>query len=865
MNPEQQRRDDTGADWKQWGPYLAERAWGTVREDYSDHGDAWEHFPHDHARSRAFRWSEDGLGAISDSQQRLCFSFAFWNGQDPILKERIFGLTGNEGNHGEDAKEYWWYLDSTPTHSWMRWRYMYPQCEFPYEELARENRARGRNDPEFELNDTNAFADDRYFEITADYAKADVDDWCIEMRIRNAGPEAAPLHVLPTLWFRNTWSWGLDDRRPVLTATGLRLIAEHAELGRMQLSCESAAATAVTCENESNGARLWGQPAGERSPKDGINDRVVHGLPTVNADGVGTKGALWHQLVIAAGATEVIRLRLGPTEAGIDATWHDTMATRTREADQFYNELTPVGTSTEEAMILRQALAGMLWSKQWYHFDVERWLDGDPAGPPPAEGRRAGRNAEWRHLNNADIISMPDVWEYPWYAAWDLAFHCVALAHVDATFAKDQLTLMCREWYMHPNGQLPAYEWAFGDVNPPVHAWAALRVFEIDGGTDYAFLKRIMHKLLINFTWWVNRKDSDGKNVFAGGFLGLDNIGPIDRSAKLPLDAMLEQSDGTAWMAMYCLDLMEVAIALSDHDAVYQDIATKFFEHFTYIADAIHSRGLWDETDGFYYDVLQLTDGARLPLRVRSMVGILPLVATSTLGAATLSKNEEFAGHMRWFIEHKPEFAKNANYMHQRGDGNGQLLAIVSPDRLDRVLAYLLDEQEFLAPHGIRALSAVHQQHPFSLDLDGVSFDVGYEPGESASGLFGGNSNWRGPIWFPVNYLVIEAVRRFARFFGDDHLVECPTGSGNMTTLTHVADEISDRLIGLFRNDANGRRPCFGADQRMQQDPAWHDNLLFHEYFHGDNGAGLGASHQTGWTGLVADLIMRRGAGTVQP
>jgi hypothetical protein len=861
-NPERDRIAGGDPRWKSWGPYLSERAWGTVREDYSAHGEAWDYFPHDHARSRAFRWSEDGLGAISDSQQQLCLGFAFWNGEDPILKERIFGLTGNEGNHGEDAKEYWYFLDSTPTHSWMRWRYLYSQHEFPYRQLVDVNRSRGRRDPEFELLDTGVFDDDRYFEVTIDYAKASPADWCIELRVRNAGPDIAVLHVLPTAWFRNTWSWGDDSQRPAISLgpDGTYLIADHPTLGSMTLRSDTES-TALFCENESNAARLWNAPVGSRAPKDGINDHVVNGLDTVNHDGAGTKAALWHRLTVAPGATETIRLRFGPSSsAPFDPSFASIIQAREAEADAFYADIARAGVSPEDAMIMRQAFAGMMWSKQWFHFDVERWLDGDPGLPPPPDSRRRGRNNEWRHLNNADVISMPDPWEYPWYAAWDLAFHTVAIAHIDADFAKEQLRLMCREWYMHPNGQLPAYEWAFGDVNPPVHAWAAMRVFEIDGATDFDFLARILHKLLLNFTWWVNRKDAMGNNVFEGGFLGLDNIGPIDRSAQLPVAGHLEQSDGTAWMAMYCLDLLEMSLTLATHDRSYEDVATKFFEHFTYIAEAMHARGLWDEADGFYYDVLQADEGWRVPLRVRSMVGLLPLVATTTLGAATLEKLPNFAGHARWFAKHKPALAKRATQMHTRADGRGQLLSIVSPEQLDRVLAYVLDESEFLSPHGLRALSAAHRQQPFTLSLGGTDFSVDYEPGESTSGLFGGNSNWRGPIWFPVNYLVIESIRRFARLFGEDHRVECPTGSGTMMTLAAVADELSDRLVQLFRNDDHGRRPCFGNDERMQNDPAWHDNLLFHEYFHGDTGKGLGASHQTGWTGLVADLIIRRAA-----
>jgi hypothetical protein len=856
-DPERARLADTATPWKRWGPYLAERAWGTVREDYSEGGTAWDSFPHDHARSRAYRWSEDGLGAICDDQQLLCLAFAFWNGADPILKERIFWLTGPEGNHGEDAKEYWFYLDSTPTHSWMRWRYLYPQSAFPYEQLVAENRARGKDQPEYELVDTGVFDDGRYWEITVDYAKASPDDLCLTLRVRNAGREAATLHALPTLWFRNTWSWGDDDTRPVIRTKDGALVAEHRTLGRMTLVGDGGAEP-LFCDNDSNAGRLWGIE-GAAHPKDAIADRVVHGADVTNHDGEGTKAALWYRLEVGAGETVQVALRLAPDGGPLDAAGHGVVLVRRQaEADAFYAALTPEGASADEALVARQALAGMLWSKQFFHLDVERWLDGDPGQPPPPAARRTGRNAQWRHLNNADIVSMPDCWEYPWYAAWDLAFHTVALAHVDPAFAKDQLLLLCREWYMHPNGQLPAYEWAFGDVNPPVHAWAALRVFEIDGGTDYEFLERLIHKLLLNFTWWVNRKDADGNNVFAGGFLGLDNIGPVDRSAPLPVDGQLEQSDGTAWMAMYCLDLLEMSLVLARHDRAYEDVATKFFEHFVLIAHAMHERGLWDEADGFYYDVLALRDGTRLPLQVRSMVGLLPLAATTTVGSATLKALPDFAHRMGWFLRHKPAYA-DLVHLHEREGFEGRLLSIVSPERLGRVLRYLLDEAEFLSPHGVRALSAVHRDRPFEVDLGGMPFRVDYAPGESTTGLFGGNSNWRGPIWFPVNYLVIEALRRFARFFGDDYLVEHPTGSGRMVTLQAVADDLGRRLVGLFlRDPATARRPVFGDVALFQHDPAWRDLIPFHEYFHGDTGRGIGASHQTGWTGLVADLIVAR-------
>jgi hypothetical protein len=843
-------------EWKRWGPYVSERAWGTVREDYSEHGTAWDSFPHDHARSRVYRWNEDGLAGVCDDGQWLCLAFSFWNGRDPILKERIFGLTGNQGNHGEDAKEYWFYEDCTPTHSWMRWRYFYPQTEFPYDQLVEENGRRGAHDPEFELLDTGVFDDDRYWDITVDYAKADTDDIVARVTVRNAGPDAATLHVLPTLWFRNTWSWGLDDRKPSISVANGALVTDHHAQPSMRLAGDGASQL-LCCDNETNSQRLWGVD-GEPYPKDAINDRVVHGAETTNPADVGTKAALWYQLSVAAGASEEIVIRLSRTGAATAESSAAVLAARQIEADEYYAALTPATATADEAMVLRQALSGMLWSKQFYHYDVARWLDGDPGQPAPPAGREHGRNSAWRHLNNHDVISMPDKWEYPWYAAWDLAFHTVALAHVDPVFAKQQLILMCREWYMHANGQLPAYEWAFGDVNPPVHAWAALRVFEIDGGNDYDFLERMMHKLLINFTWWVNRKDADGNNVFAGGFLGLDNIGPIDRSAPLPIDGTLEQSDGTSWMAMYCLDLLEMSLTLARHDPTYEDVATKFFEHFSLIAEAMYSRGLWDETDGFYYDVLATTAGQRIPLKVRSMVGLLPLAATTTLGRETLDKLTGFAERTEWFVKHRSDYA-DLFHLHERDGGEGQLLSIVSPDRLRRVLHCLLDENEFLSPHGVRALSAVHRDHPFSVDLGGMTYTVDYSPGESTSGLFGGNSNWRGPVWFPVNYIVIEAIRRFARFFGDDFSVEYPTGSGTELTLAEIADALGNRLIGLFVPDANGRRPVFGDDEKFQTDPVWNRMIPFHEYFHGDTGRGVGASHQTGWTGLVADLIIRRG------
>jgi hypothetical protein len=847
--------DEGTVDWRAWGPYVSERAWGTVREDYSEAGQAWEFFPHDHARSRVYRWNEDGMAGVCDLDQRFCLALALWNGVDPILKERMFGLTGPQGNHGEDVKEYWWYLDATPTHSWARWRYHYPQREFPYDALV--HHGRGRDEPEYELVDTGIFDDDRYWVVTVDHAKATPTDLCVRITVENRGPQAATLHVLPTLWFRNTWAWGPpgQDTVPVIRADGTSLVTEHAELGTLVLTGDGRP-EALMCDNETNTQRLWGVPGRSAYPKDGINDHVVAGAATINPAGTGTKGALWYRLDVPAGGTATVRVRLtAGTPAG---DFDDVMDQRQAEADAFYAALTPPGTCTDEALVLRQALAGMLWGKQFFHYDVARWLDGDPAGPPPPQGRRHGRNAGWRHLNNADVISMPDPWEYPWYAAWDLAFHCVPLAHVDPQFAKDQLVLLLREWYMHPGGQLPAYEWAFGDVNPPVHAWAALRVFECDGCRDVDFLARVFHKLLINFTWWVNRKDSRGENVFEGGFLGLDNIGPIDRSAALPIAGVLEQSDATAWMAMYCLNLLEMALILAQHDPAYEDVATKFFEHFALIATAAYDKGLWDSTDGLFYDVLSAADGRRVPMRVGSLVGLLPLCATMTLGQATLERLPRFAQRFAWFLDNVPAAHRVVGETHVRDGAEGRLLAMVGPEQLRRMLEPMLDEQEFLSPHGLRSVSRRHRDAPYLLDLPELRAIVDYEPGESTTGLFGGNSNWRGPVWFPVNILLVEALRRFAQFFGDDLVIEHPTGSGIKQTLHQVADDLDGRLIRVFLNDADGRRPVFGGYELFQTDPAWHEQLWFHEYFHGDTGAGLGASHQTGWTGLVAECLLHR-------
>jgi hypothetical protein len=869
--------------WKRWGPYLSERAWGTVREDYSPSGTAWESLPHDHARSRAYRWNEDGLLGISDRHQRICFALALWNERDPILKERLFGLTGNEGNHGEDVKEYYFYLDSTPTHSYMKALYKYPQAAFPYAQLVEENRRRGRDDFEFELLDTGVFAGDRYFDVFVEYAKAAPDDLLIVVEVVNRGPDPAPLHVLPTVWFRNTWSWGAGSARPHLglaaPAHGAALVAlDEPSYGRRWLYAEGEPDVLFT-ENETNGRRLFGLD----TPgffKDGIGDAVVGGrADAVNPERRGTKAAAHYRRTVAPGETVRLRLRLtdrapqafGP-EGPFGAAFDRTLAQRLAEADAFYADIIPASLSEDGRRVMRQALAGMLWSKQYYHYVVRDWLRGDPGQPAPPPERVHGRNAEWTHLYNADVISMPDKWEYPWYAAWDLAFHCLPLALVDAEFAKQQLVLMLREWYMHPNGQLPAYEWAFGDVNPPVHAWAAWRVYKIDkkrrGAGDRVFLERVFQKLLLNFTWWVNRKDAEGRNLFQGGFLGLDNIGVFDRSAALPTGGHLEQSDGTSWMAMYCLNMLAIALELSDGDPAYEDMASKFWEHFLYIAHAMSHRGgaalgedvdLWDREDGFFYDVLHLPGGERRPLKVRSMVGLIPLFAVETLEPERLARLPGFTRRLEWFIRHRPDLTANVACMRTAGAGERRLLSIVDPDQLRRVLHVMLDEAEFLSPFGIRAVSRRHAAEPYVLSVDGTEYRVAYEPAESTTGLFGGNSNWRGPIWFPVNYLLIESLQKFHHYYGDGFTVEFPTGSGRLLTLWEVAAELSRRLTRIFLRGADGRRPVFGGLDTFQRDPHWRDCLLFHEYFHGDNGAGIGASHQTGWTGLVAKLLQQSG------
>jgi hypothetical protein len=852
------------APWRAWGPYLAERAWGTVREDYSSDGTAWDFFPHDHARSRAYRWNEDGMGGICDDRQFFCFALAFWNGRDPVLKERLFGLAGPEGNHGEDVKEYWWYLDSTPTHSWMRWRYHYPQNAFPYDDLVEVNRARGRDDAEYELVDTGVFDDSRYWAVTADYAKAGPHDMCILIKAENRGPEEATLHVLPTLWFRNTWSWGLADHGdfPMVHGGGQRLIGDHRLVGRITLTGDGMP-TPLACDNESNATRLWGAPNRTPYPKDGINDHVVHGAPTVDPDCSGTKGALHYVLTVPPGGTGEIRLRLTAEDPGSPVSSPDlgpgfqaVLAARQAEADEFFAELTPDTCTADEALVLRQAVAGLLWSKQYYHYNVARWLKGDPLHP--ADPRREhGRNARWWHLSARDVIAMPDAWEYPWFAAWDLAFHAVALAQVDPAFAKQQLELLLEGWYLHSCGQMPAYEWNFDDDNPPVHAWAALQVFALDGSRDFDFLKRVFRKLLMNFTWWVNHADPDGDNVFEGGFLGLDNIGPFDREHGLPPDTFLQQSDGTAWMAMYSLNMMEMALILAGQDSTYHDLVPKFYEHFALIAEAAHRIGLWSEEDGFFYDVLQVPGEGLVPIRVRSVVGLLPLTAAASVPTSSLGSIVELVNRVRWYRSNRPEYTELLGGDETRRD-HRQLLAMVGPERLRRLLDRMLDENEFLSGHGLRALSREHQDHPFSLTVGGTRYTLSYEPGESRTVMFGGNSNWRGPVWFPVNYMLIDALDRYHEFFGDGWRIPFPAPGGPPATLRQIANDIAHRLVSLFLKDAEGRRPVFGEVKLFQHDPAWHDLIPFHEYFHGDTGAGLGASHQTGWTALVVNLILRR-------
>ena len=848
-----------GDGWRRWGPYVSDRQWGTVREDYSPGGTAWDYFPHDHARSRAYRWGEDGLAGFSTEGLAWCLGIALWNGRDPILKERLFGLTNSQGNHGEDVKEVYAYVDATPTHSYMRMLYRYPQAAFPYADLVAENVRRGVTEPEYELADTGVFAGGRYFDVVVEYAKASPDDVLMRVTVINRGADEAALHVIPQVWSRNTWSWAVGAPRPSLQRDAAGVVAAHPRLRAMHWACDAPEAP-VFCENETNVRRLFGIES--TGPfKDGIDSLVVQGDGDAVGHAQGTKCGVPHRMVLAPGASASVRVRFRPAEREGDpfATFDAVFAARRQEADEFYAVLQAGMTDPDARLVQRQALAGLLWSKQTYRFDVRRWLAGDPAQPAPPASRRTGRDHDWMHLDNSEVISMPDKWEYPWYAAWDLAFHCVALAAVDPDFAKDQLVLLLREWYMHPNGQLPAYEWAFGDVNPPVHAWAAWRVYEADaaltGAPDRAFLERVFQKLLLNFTWWVNRKDAEGRNVFQGGFLGLDNIGLFDRSAPLPTGGRLDQADGTAWMAMYTLNMLRIALELAKENPVYEDLATKFFEHFLYIAEAITAFGdvgLWDDTDGFFYDTLRLPGGQTARIRVRSLVGLIPLLAVEVLEPGTFDRFPGFTRRLRWFLRHRPELAGLISRWAEPGAGERHLLSLLRGHRMKLLLRRMLDETEFLSDYGIRSLSQVHRSRPFTFEHGGITYSVGYEPGEGQSMAFGGNSNWRGPVWMPLNALLIEALRRFHSYYGDEFQVECPVGSGRMVTLKAAADEVAARLCRLFLRGADGRRPS-------QPDNAWpgEDGLQFHEFFHGDTGRGLGASHQTGWTALVALLLQK--------
>ncbi len=862
--------------WKRWGPYLSERQWSTVREDYSAHGDAWNYFPHDVARSRAYRWGEDGIGGICDRHQFICFAPAFWNERDPILKERLFGLSGHEGNHGEDVKEYYFYLDSTPTHSYMKYLYKYPQAEFPYTRLREENMRRTKMDPEFELLDTGIFDENRYFDLFIEYAKATFEDMLIRITVWNRGPEAAPLRLLPTLWFRNTWSWGWDDRKPRLAAgealDGMAVLeAEHGYYGKRWLVFEGSPPLLFT-ENETNFKRLYGCENHSPYVKDAFHEYIVRGdVKAVNPAQEGTKAAANYHLLVQPAGSVTIRMRFtnqAPSAGMLGDGFESTFRQRIAEADEFYALRLPKNVTPDCRSIQRQAFAGLLWNKQYYQYDVKTWLEGDPAMPPPPSERRKGRNHNWSHLYNSDVVSMPDKWEYPWYAAWDLAFHCITLALVDPDYAKEQLILFLREWYMHPSGQLPAYEWNFSDVNPPVHAWAAWRVYKIEkrirGKADFAFLERVFHKLLLNFTWWVNRKDPEGMNVFEGGFLGLDNIGVFDRSARLPMGGHIEQSDGTSWMGMFCLNMLDIAMELASIDPVYEDVASKFFEHFVLIAHAMNDLGgegipLWNEEDGFYYDVLHLPNSVSCPLKVRSMVGLIPLFGVMTLEPDDVDRLPGFKRRMQWFLDHKPLMAQHVDDSMKTEKGPRRLLSLVNRERLERVLRYVLDESEFLSPYGLRALSKYHQAHPYVLQLDGYEHRVSYDPAESTTGMFGGNSNWRGPVWFPLNFLMIESLQKFHWYYRDSLKVEFPTGSGESVNLWDVSMQLSRRLISIFLRGSDGSRPVYGHCEKFQKDPGWRDWTLFYEYFHGDTGQGLGASHQTGWTSLVAKLIEQSG------
>ncbi len=867
MNIEKERLQTP--DWKKWGPYLSERQWGTVREDYSANGDAWGYTTHDMARSKAWRWGEDGLAGFSDKQQTLCFCLGLWNEKDPIIKERLFGLSGPEGNHGEDVKELYYYLDSSPTHSYMKMLYKYPQQEYPYQRLKEENARRTKDDPEFELTDTGIFNEDKYFDVFVEYAKADMEDILIRITVYNRGKDAAPLHIIPTFWFRNTWGWGYDDYKPaMMTSNEGNIIMQHRDLGEFTLHADQTD-THLFCDNETNVQRLYGSHVTGYF-KDGVNEYLIHKNDQAVNFQQGTKTALLYHRMIPGGASVSIRLRLeNKCSQAPFADFGSIFDTRLAETDEFYQDLQRDVEGEDEKLVQRQAFAGMLWGKQLYYYNVHHWLSGDPEQPPPPPQRLAGRNHTWQHLNNRNIISMPDKWEYPWYAAWDLAFHCISLAIIDPDFAKHQLLLLTHDWYMHPNGQLPAYEWSFSDANPPVHAWAAYRVYELEknangGKGDIVFLETVFHKLLLNFTWWVNRKDEEGNNIFEGGFLGMDNIGVFDRSnTHLPYGGTLEQADGTSWMATYSLNLMRIALELSMTNPAYQDMANKFFEHFLHIASAIAnmgdgSEGLWDTEDEFFYDTIRIPGEKGIRVKIRSMVGLAPLFAVEVIDDMILQALPEFAKRLKWLLEHRPDLASLVSRWHEKGSEEKHLLSLLRGHRIKRILYRMLDETEFLSAYGVRALSKYHEQHPYELRVDGQVLRVKYVPGESDSGMFGGNSNWRGPIWMPPNFLIIESLQRFHHYYGDDFKVEYPTHSGKMLTLNEISMELSRRIANIFLKDDKGRRPVFGECEKMQCDPHFKDYILFFEYFHGDNGRGVGASHQTGWTGLISKLLMPR-------
>jgi hypothetical protein len=866
MNAERQRLQNPA--WKRWGSYVSDRQWGTVREDYSANGDAWNFTTHDMARSKAWRWGEEGIAGISDEKQLLCFALALWNKRDTVVKERLFGLNNKQGNHGEDVKEIYYYLDATPTHSYMKMLYKYPQQEFPYDWLVQENGRRSRQDPEFELIDTGIFNEDKYFDVFTEYAKADTDDILIKITIHNRGGEDASLHVLPTVWFRNTWSWGRHDYKPSLFKNGDHGIRiEHEKLAVSNLYFEGDG-NLLFCENETNMRRLYHYDDKRPYPKDGIVDHIIHGKKTVNPGMMGTKAAINYELVIPAGGSHTIRLRLcdhQPVNAFDD--FDSLFDQRVAEANTFYNDLQQGINNEDERLIHRQAIAGMLWNKQFYSYKVQQWLDGDPATPAPPPDRWRGRNNDWKQLNNENIISVPDKWEFPWYAAWDLGFHCVTIGMVDPDFAKEQLLLLTEEWFMHPSGMFPAYEWSLGDANPPIHAGAVFRIFRLDakakGVKDYAFLESIFHKLLINFTWWVNRKDVEGNNIFEGGFLGLDNIGVFDRSAPLPEGVTAEQADATSWMAMYALNMLHISLELATYNKAYTGMATKFFEHFLYIAGAMasmgeHNTGLWDEEDEFFYDQMRANDCGIMKLKVKSMVGLIPLFAVEVITKETLDNNPVFKERMSWFLRHRPDLALLVSRWYEEGKYDTHLLGLLGGHRVKRLLSHMLDETQFLSDYGVRSLSKAYASHPYSIRINGLEMSVRYVPGDSDSDIYGGNSNWRGPVWMPMNFLIIESLRKYHFYYQDDFKIEYPTASGNFVTLKQVGTEIANRLLNIFLRNEQGKRPVFGDHEKLQNDPHFRDYILFHEYFHGDNGKGLGASHQTGWTGLIANLIVMK-------